>query len=226
MTNIAAYIDHTNLKPEAAAKDIKILCEQALEYQFCSVCISPCYVSLAKDFLSGSSVKVCTVVGFPLGANTTAVKGLETMRAVAEGADEIDMVLNIGALKGRNYSFAEADIRAVVQAAAGNALVKVIIETCLLTDEEKKTACVLSQKAGADFVKTSTGFSSGGAREEDICLMRQAIGNTMKIKAAGGIRDYETAKKMILAGADRIGSSSGISIVLEQRKSGELEQKI
>lgn len=209
---IASYIDHTLLKPEATREQIVKLCAEAREYEFASVCVNPANVKTAFAELVGTPVKVCTVIGFPLGASSSFVKAVETRDAVASGADEIDMVINIGALKAKDYDLVLRDIKAVVEAAGGN-LVKVIIETCLLTDEEKVKACELSKEAGADFVKTSTGFSKGGATVEDIALMRKTVGTEMGVKASGGIRDYETAKAMIEAGASRIGASAGIAIV-------------
>lgn len=210
--NLAAYIDHTLLKPDATKEQIEKLCLEAKEYQFASVCINPSYVKLAYQLLHQEAVKVCTVVGFPLGATTSAVKAFETSKAIEEGALEIDMVINIGALKNKEYGIVEADIAAVVEAAQGR-LVKVIIETCLLTQDEKEIACQLAKKAGAHFVKTSTGFSTGGALVEDIQLMRATVGEELGVKASGGVRDLSTAIKMIEAGANRIGTSSGISIV-------------
>ncbi|MCQ2736417.1 MAG: deoxyribose-phosphate aldolase [bacterium] len=209
---MASYIDHTLLKPEATREQIVKLCAEAREHEFASVCVNPANVKTAFAELVGTPVKVCTVIGFPLGASSSFVKAVETRDAVASGADEIDMVINIGALKAKDYDLVLRDIKAVVEAAGGN-LVKVIIETCLLTDEEKVKACELSKEAGADFVKTSTGFSKGGATVEDIALMRKTVGTEMGVKASGGIRDYETAKAMIEAGASRIGASAGIAIV-------------
>ena len=209
---IAAMIDHTILKAAATASQVEKLCEEAKMYHFASVCINPCHVKLAARLLAGSGVKVCTVIGFPLGANTSTVKAFETKEAVENGAQEVDMVINIGALKSGDYALVEQDIRAVVEAANGQ-LVKVIIETCYLTDTEKTAACQAAAKAGADFVKTSTGFGTGGATVEDIRLMRTSIPASMKVKASGGIQNYEAAIAMAEAGADRIGASSGIAIV-------------
>ena len=211
--DINSKIDHTLLKPEATSDMIENLCREALEFGFAAVCVNPYYVTRAKNLLKGSNIKVATVVGFPLGANTKEVKAFEARKAVEDGADEIDMVINIGALKNRDYEYVMEDIKAVVDAVEGKAIVKVIIETCLLTKEEKIKACKLSKEAGADFVKTSTGFSTGGATIEDIILMKETIGDSMQIKASGGIRDFETAKAMIEAGASRIGASSSVKIV-------------
>jgi len=210
---LAQMIDHTILKPDASRGQIEKLCQEAKEYQFCSVCVNPAYVKLAADLLAGSGVKVCTVIGFPLGAATPMVKALETRDAVANGAEEVDMVINIGALKSGDLPLVARDIAAVVEAAGERALTKVIIETCLLTDEEKITACLLAKYAGADFVKTSTGFSTGGATVEDIALMRRVVGPDMGVKASGGVRDRQAAMAMIQAGANRIGTSSGVKIV-------------
>jgi len=210
---IASMIDHTLLKPNATGEMIDKLCKEAKEYEFAAVCVNPYYVSRAKKYLDGTKVKVATVIGFPLGANTKEVKALETEDAIKNGADEVDMVINIGALKSGEYDIVRDDIRAVVESAKGKAIVKVIIETCLLTDEEKIKACKLAKEAGADFVKTSTGFSTGGATIEDVKLMKDTVGDSLKIKASGGIRDYETAKAMVEAGASRIGASSSIKIV-------------
>ncbi|MDZ7844806.1 MAG: deoxyribose-phosphate aldolase [Anaerolineales bacterium] len=211
---IAALIDHTLLKPEAVSDQITTLCEQAREYRFASVCVNPVHVKLCGSLLGSSSVKVCTVVGFPLGASATPVKVYETAKAVEQGAEEIDMVINIGALKEGNLTLAARDIREVVRTGhQAGALVKVIIETALLTDEEKITACLLAKAAGADFVKTSTGFSSGGATVEDVALMRRVVGPEMGVKASGGVRDINDARSMVKAGASRIGASAGIKIV-------------
>ncbi|MBC8042391.1 MAG: deoxyribose-phosphate aldolase [Rhizobacter sp.] len=214
----AKYIDHTMLKPEATRDEIITLCNEAKEQGFASVCINPNYVRLCATMLRNTGVKVCTVIGFPLGASSTKVKAYETQIACEDGASEIDMVISIGELKSRNYDAVEADIRAVVMAAdERGAIVKVIIETCLLTDEEKVIASVLTKNAGADFVKTSTGFSVSGATAEDIALMRKAVGEGFGIKASGGVRDYATAKKMIEFGATRIGASASVKIVKEAR---------
>ena len=206
------YIDHTFLKPDAQQEQIEKLIEEAKAYGFASVCVNPTWVNFAAEGLCDSDVKVCTVVGFPLGATTSAVKAYETKEAIQNGADEIDMVINIGALKSGNAGLVESDIRAVVEA-SGDKLVKVIIEACLLTDEEKVLACQLAQKAGADFVKTSTGFSTGGATLPDVQLMRQTVGPDMGVKAAGGARSYADAVAFVEAGATRIGTSSGVAIL-------------
>ena len=206
------YIDHTLLKPDASQEQIETLIEEAKKYDFASVCVNPTWVNFAAQALKATDVKVCTVIGFPLGANTPELKAFETSDAIQNGANEIDMVINIGALKSRNFDLVERDIRAVVEAAKGT-LVKVIIETCLLTDEEKVKACQIAQKAGADFVKTSTGFSTGGATVTDVALMRKTVGPDMGVKASGGARSYEDALAFIKAGATRIGASSGVAIM-------------
>lgn len=222
MKDMAKYIDHTALKPELTSKHIKKLCEEARQHRFFSVCIQPAWVETAKNELEGTGVKVCTVIGFPLGATIDDVKAVETKHAIQKGAEEVDMVINIGALKDKRYDIVEKDIRKVVEAAQGKALTKVIIETSLLSDDEKRKACELAVKAGADFVKTSTGFSGGGATVEDIKLMRAVVGPEFGVKASGGIRDYETAKKMIDAGATRIGTSSGVAIVSGWQSIGDV----
>ena len=206
------YIDHTLLKPDASQEQIEILIEEAKKYDFASVCVNPTWVNFAAQALKATDVKICTVIGFPLGANTPELKAFETSDAIRNGANEIDMVINIGALKSRNFDLVERDIRAVVEAAKGT-LVKVIIETCLLTDDEKVKACQIAQKAGADFVKTSTGFSTGGATVADVALMRKTVGPDMGVKASGGARSYEDALAFIKAGATRIGASSGVAIM-------------
>ncbi|WP_404355552.1 deoxyribose-phosphate aldolase [Cytobacillus firmus] len=211
--NVAKMIDHTLLKADATKGQIEKICAEAKEYNFGSVCVNPTWVKLSSDLLNGTEVKVCTVIGFPLGASTPETKAFETKNAIENGATEVDMVINIGALKGGDNELVERDIRAVVDAAKGKALTKVIIETCLLTEEEKVRACELSVKAGADFVKTSTGFSTGGATAEDIALMRKTVGPDLGVKASGGVRSAEDAQKMIEAGATRIGASSGAAIV-------------
>ncbi len=211
--NIASMIDHTLLKPDATEGEIKKLCSEAREYKFASVCVNPWFIPLVAELLKGSGVKPCTVVGFPLGATTSLTKSGEAKEAVNNGAKEVDMVMNIGAAKAGDWDYVKNDIQSVVNAVKGNALVKVIIETCLLTDDEKVRACHVSKAAGADFVKTSTGFSKGGATIEDIKLMRRTVGSDMAVKASGGIRDYITAIAMIEAGASRIGTSSGIKII-------------
>jgi deoxyribose-phosphate aldolase len=189
---VASIIDHTVLKPDAMPEEIIILCKEAAQYKFASVCINPCYVELAaKELKNSSYVKVCTVIGFPLGASSTKVKAMETKQAIEDGATEIDMVINIGRLKAGELDYIKQDIQAVVNAAKGKAIVKVILETCLLTDEEKVTACKLSKEAGADFVKTSTGFSKWGAKPEDIKLMRETVGPEMGVKASGGVHNFE-----------------------------------
>jgi len=208
----AKYIDHTLLKPIATQADLEKLCEEAKKYDFCSVCVNPYWVSFAHNALKGTGVKVCTVIGFPLGANTTAVKAYETKDAVQNGADEIDMVINIGALKDKKDDVVLADIKAVREACEGRVL-KVIIETSQLTEEEKVRACQLSAEAKADFVKTSTGFTGGGATAEDVALMRKSIPAHMKVKASGGVRTREDFDKMVAAGAERIGASSGVKII-------------
>lgn len=209
---LSSFIDHTVLKPETGIDKIKQICEEALKYDFASVCINPCNVKLASGLLKGSKTKVCTVIGFPLGANTTAVKVYETEDAIKNGAEEIDMVINIGRLKDKEYGFVQNDIEEIVKAAKGKAIVKVIIETCLLTEEEKVMACKLAKEAGADFVKTSTGFSTGGATVEDIKLMREVVGDDMGVKASGGVRSHADAVAMIDAGASRIGASASVQI--------------
>ncbi len=211
--NVAKMIDHTLLKADATKEQIIKLCTEAKEYNFASVCVNPAWVKLSSELLNGTDVKVCTVIGFPLGASTPETKEFETKNAIENGATEVDMVINIGALKGGDHELVERDIRAVVDAAKGKALTKVIIETCLLSDEEKVRACELSVKAGADYVKTSTGFSTGGATAEDIALMRKTVGPNIGVKASGGVRSAEDAQKMIQAGATRIGASSGAAIV-------------
>ena len=210
--NIASYIDHTLLKPIATREDIKKLCEEAKEYNFASVCVNPCWVSYASKLLAGSAVKVCTVIGFPLGANDSSVKAFETKTAIEQGAGEVDMVINIGALKAADYETVKKDIEAVRNASAGKIL-KVIIETSYLTDEEKQKVCEICAACGVDFVKTSTGFSSNGATEHDVALMAKAAGEKVRVKASGGIRTREDALKMIKAGASRLGTSAGIKIV-------------
>ncbi len=214
------YIDHTLLKPQATPEDIVKVCQEAKQYDFFSVCVNPHYVKLVSQELASSTVKVCSVIGFPLGANTTALKAHEAAQAVADGANEIDMVINVGALRGGQYDFVEADIHTVVEAIKGKALLKVIIETCLLTDEQKVKACQLAKLAGADFVKTSTGFSTGGATTEDIALMRKTVGDDMGVKASGGIRDYDTAVAMIEAGASRIGAGGSLQIIGVAKSAG------
>lgn len=211
MKNFAKYFDHTILKADATKDEVKKICAEAKEYGFASVCVNECYTKLVKEELSGTDVKVCVVVGFPLGASSGEAKAAETRLAVDNGADEIDMVINVGALKDKEYDLVEADIKSVREACQGKVL-KVIIETCLLTDEEKVKACEIAVAAGADFVKTSTGFSTGGATIADVALMRRTVGNEVGVKASGGIRDYNTAIAMIDAGANRLGTSATVKI--------------
>ena len=206
-------IDHTILKPEATEAAVQKIIDEAKEYNFFSVCINPCWVAFASEQLADTDVAVCTVIGFPLGANTPEVKAYEAADAIKNGANEVDMVINIGALKSQQYDYVLQDIQGVVDAAKGKALVKVIIETALLTDEEKVKACELAKEAGADFVKTSTGFSTGGAKVADIRLMRETVGTDMGVKASGGVHNAEEALAMIEAGATRIGASTGVAIV-------------
>jgi deoxyribose-phosphate aldolase len=215
---IAAMIDHTLLKPDAIRKQIEQLCAEARENGFATVCVNPAWVRLCAELLRGSSSGVCTVIGFPLGATLPEVKRYETARVIGDGACEVDMVVNVGALKSGDYRLVERDIAGVAEEGhAGGAVVKVIIETALLNDDEKVKACVLSKVAGADFVKTSTGFASGGATADDIALMRRVVGPAMGVKASGGVKDLQGAKAMIEAGADRIGASVGVKIVQESR---------
>ncbi|MBG9983377.1 deoxyribose-phosphate aldolase [Aerococcaceae bacterium DSM 111022] len=209
------YIDHTLLKTDATKEQMDVLLEEAIEYDFMSVCVNPTWVEYASEKLKDSDVVVCTVIGFPLGANTSAVKAYESSTAIDEGAKEIDMVINIGAAKSGNWDLVASDIKAVVDVTDEDAIVKVIIETSLLTDEEKIKASQLAKEAGADFVKTSTGFSTGGATIEDVRLMREAVGPEMGVKASGGVSNREEALAMIEAGATRIGASKGIAIVSE-----------
>lgn len=213
MKNLSRYIDHTLLKADATENEVIKLCNEAKEYDFFSVCINPGFVEIAAKELSESNVAVCTVIGFPLGASTPETKAFETRDAIQKGAAEVDMVINISKLKDKKDEQVLKDIKAVVDAADKKALVKVIIETCLLTDEEKERACKLAKDAGADFVKTSTGFSTGGATKEDIALMRKTVGTEMGVKASGGVRTYEDAVTMIESGATRIGASASIAIV-------------
>ena len=206
-------INHTILKPEATEAAVQKIIDEAKEYNFFSVCINPCWVAFASEQLADTDVAVCTVIGFPLGANTPEVKAYEAADALKNGANEVDMVINIGALKSQQYDHVRQDIQGIVDAAKGKALVKVIIETALLTDEEKVKACELAKEAGADFVKTSTGFSTGGAKVADIRLMRETVGPDMGVKASGGVHNAEEALAMIEAGATRIGASTGVAIV-------------
>ena len=210
---LAKYIDHTLLKTDAQRADVTKLIEEAKAYHFASVCVSPIWVSYVSEALRDTGVKTCTVIGFPQGATPSAVKAFETKQAVADGADEVDMVIAVGRLKDGDDAYVKADIEAVVQAAGGKALTKVIIETCLLTDEEKRRACLLAKEAGADFVKTSTGFAAGGATAADVKLMRESVGEAMGVKAAGGVRTRADAEAMLAAGATRLGTSSGVKIV-------------
>ena len=210
--NLEKYIDHTLLKPQASQADLDKLCQEAIDNNFAAVCVNPCNVAYCAELLDGTKVKLASVVGFPLGASIPSIKSAETLMAVEDGANEIDMVINIGALKDGDNALVEGDIKAVVSSAEGNT-VKVIIETCLLTDKEKITACELAKSAGAHFVKTSTGFSTGGATLEDVKLMKKTVGDELEVKASGGVRSYEDAMAMINAGATRIGTSSGVMIL-------------
>jgi deoxyribose-phosphate aldolase len=219
-TDTARFVDHTLLKPNATQAEIATLCEEAKSFCFASVCVNPSYVALAAQYLRGSGVKVCTVVGFPLGSTTPTVKAIEARDAIANGADEIDMVINIGALKSGNDALVYDDIKAVREATRGKVL-KVILETSLLSNEEKVRACAASKKAGADFVKTSTGFGGGGATVEDIKLMRETVGPLMGVKASGGIRDAKAARDMIAAGATRLGTSASVAIVTDAKVEGK-----
>lgn len=219
-SEIARMIDHTLLKPESTKEDIEKLCEEAAEFQFKTVCVNPYWVPTAAAVLKGSNVGITTVIGFPLGATSTFAKAAEARDAIAAGATEIDMVINIGAMKSGNYDAVRRDIEGVVSAANGQAVVKVIIETGFLTDEEKRKACMLANMARADFVKTSTGFGPGSATPEDIALMRETVGPKMGVKASGGIRDFDAARKVVAAGANRLGASSGKEIVKGGQGSG------
>lgn len=218
MDNILAAIDHTALKADTKKDQIHELCKEAIEYKFAAVCVNPYHISTCKELLKDTDIKIATVIGFPLGANTKETKAFETKNAIENGAQEVDMVINIGALKDKDYEKVREDIAAVVGAAGDKALVKVIIETSLLDQDEKIKACELAKEAGADFVKTSTGFSTGGATIQDVKLMRETVGEDMGVKASGGIRDLETARGMIQAGASRIGASSGVKIAEEIKK--------
>jgi len=213
--SLAKTIDHTLLKAIGTADQVRELCAEARKFGFASVCVNPVWVPLCAKELAGSGVMVCTVIGFPLGANQSEIKAAEAKLAVAQGAHEVDMVINIGAAKAGNWKTVEEDIGAVVAAAAGKAKVKVIIETCYLSDAEKAKACEAAQRAGADFVKTSTGFGTGGATPEDVKLMKKAVGGKLQVKASGGVRTYHDAILMLDAGADRIGASSGVAIIAE-----------
>lgn len=212
-SDLARVIDHTALKPETSVEQILGLCEEAAAYAFASVCVNPCYVRLAAHLLQESDVAICTVIGFPLGATSPESKARDAVQAVADGAGEVDMVINVGMLKSEEHDYVEADIRSVVESVDGSVVVKVILETALLSDREKAIGCLLSQSAGADFVKTSTGFSTGGATLEDVSLMRRVVGAEMGVKASGGIRTASQARAMIAAGATRIGASSSVAIV-------------
>ncbi len=216
--NFNQYFDHTVLKPEAVEADVKKVCAEAKEYGFASVCVNSCYTALVADELEDTDIDVCTVIGFPLGAMSTKAKVAETKLAIEDGANEIDMVINIGALKEGQDDYVLFDIQEVKKACGEEVILKVIIETCLLTDDEKKRACLAAVEAGADFVKTSTGFSTGGATVEDVKLMKSVVGDQAMVKASGGIRDLETAKAMIEAGADRLGTSATVAIVKEYNK--------
>ncbi|NOR87721.1 MAG: deoxyribose-phosphate aldolase [Bacteroidales bacterium] len=210
---LASYIDHTLLKPEATEKQFEQLCQEALQYKFMSVCVNSSWVPFVAKKLRGTSIKICSVIGFPLGEMDTRSKAFEARNAISNGAHELDMVINIGALKSGNLKLVEEDIRAIKRSCRSNTLLKVIIETSLLTDAEKVIACEISKKAGADFVKTSTGFTGGGATTEDIAMMRNVVGPKIGVKASGGIRDYQTAVNMIHAGANRIGAGGSVAIV-------------
>ncbi len=213
--DLAKFIDHTLLRTDAQRADLEKLVEEAKTHRFASVCVSPLWVSFAANALKGSGVKTCTVIGFPQGATPSAVKAFETKKAIEDGAEEVDLVIPVGRLKDGDDAYVRDDIRAVVEAAKGKALTKVIIETCLLTDEEKRRACRLAKEAGADFVKTSTGFSTGGATTDDVRLMREEVGTALGVKASGGIRSRADAEAMLAAGATRLGTSNGVKIVTE-----------
>lgn len=217
MNNINKLIDHTLLKAFATSDEIKKICDEAIKYDFASVCVNPCYVSLVSELLKDSDVRVCTVIGFPLGANTIEIKQAETLDAVNNGAEEIDMVINVGKAKEHDFNYIKDEIEAVVSAANGN-LVKVILETCYLTSEEIVEVCKMASIAGAQFVKTSTGFGTGGAKVEDVELMKKSILDTMSVKASGGVRTLDDLNKMVEAGASRIGASSGAAIIAEYNK--------
>lgn len=216
-----SFIDHTILKPDANEEKVLKICEEAKKYEFASVCVNPYYTSLVRKELEGTNVKTCVVIGFPLGANTKEVKAFEAKQAVENGAQEVDMVINIGALKDKKYNVVMEDIKAVVDAVKDKAIVKVIIETCLLTDEEKVKVCEIAKEAGANFVKTSTGFSTGGATVKDVKLMRETVGKEMGVKASGAVRTKEDAEAVINAGANRIGASASIAIVEGSKESGK-----
>lgn len=216
-SDLAKYFDHTILKPAATEAEVDKVCKEAVSFGFFSVCVNPVQVKRVSQLLAGTGVKICSVIGFPLGANTTYIKALETEQAVLDGADEIDMVINVGALKDADYATVQKDIHTVVRAAGGK-MVKVIIETCLLEQEEIVDACQISRKAGAHFVKTSTGFAGGGATVEDVALMKETVGSDLQVKASGGIKTLDDVNKMITAGADRIGASAGVVIMEELKK--------
>lgn len=219
ISSLPSYIDHTILKPQATKDQVKKICEEANEYRFASVCVNSCWVSYCSDLLKDSPVKVCSVVGFPLGAMKSECKAFEAGSCVADGADEVDMVINIGMLKSADWDAVSRDIRLVREACGPAVLLKVIIETCLLTDDEKIRVCQIAKEQGADFVKTSTGFSTGGATAEDVRLMRKTVGEDLGVKASGGVRSYEDALRVIEAGASRIGASSGVAIMKGLRSS-------
>lgn len=218
-TSYAKYMDHTVLKPETERATVKKFCDEAKQWKFASVCINPTHVKYVSEQLKGSGVRTCCVIGFPLGANTPLIKSLEAMEAVKNGAEEVDMVINVGALKDKDYKLIHEDIKGVVDAAHPKALVKVIIETCLLTDDEKVRACEIAKQAGADFVKTSTGFGKGGATVEDIRLMKRTVGDSMMVKASTGINDRKICDAMLAAGAVRMGTSKGIKIIMGDEES-------
>ena len=222
----SSFIDHTLLKPEATTSQIKKLCKEALDYEFFSVCVNPSHVKTCAKYLKGTPVKVCTVIGFPLGANTTKTKVFEAKNAIKEGASEIDVVINVGKLKEKKYKYIEKELSSIVKVSKGKALVKVIIETCLLTPQEIKTACEVVYASGVDFVKTSTGFSKYGARVEDVELMKEVVKDKIAIKASGGIGDFETMKSMIGAGATRIGTSKGVQIMEEIKQNSTKEGEL
>lgn len=218
LTELAGMIDHTLLKPEATLSEVNRLCDEAIKYGFASVCVNPSFVSYCFDLVKSTNVKVCTVIGFPLGATTTQTKICEAEEAIKNGAEEIDMVINIGRLKSEDYQYVFYDIKMIADTAKKNlCTLKVIIETCLLSDEEKIKACIICKEAGADFVKTSTGFSGGGAKARDVSLMKFVVGDALKVKASGGIRTYEDAIEMISAGAARLGASAGVKILSGQK---------
>ena len=223
--DFAKMIDHTILKPNATKEEVKKLCEEAAEYGFCSVCVNSSFVYYCAQQLKDTDVKVCTVVGFPLGAVSTDGKVSETVTAIEDGAEEIEMVIHVGMIKSRDWDYVKQDVASVVEAAGGRAIVKVILETCLLTEEEIVTACRICKEAGAAFVKTSTGFSTGGASVKDVALMRKTVGLVMGVKASGGIRTLDKAKAMVAAGADRLGTSSGVAIVKAQREEERMAGK-